>query len=317
MTVLVPLTLAHTPVARSDLWSAWRPDPLILGILVLTALLYRSGLAHLGARRRRLVRPAHVAAFAGALLALAIALASPLELAASSVFAAHMVQHLLLMLVVAPLLVCGRPVLVLGRAMPLRGRRLFVRVRAHPSVRSARDALFHPVSAWIIGVVVLWAWHLPALYEVALRHDALHALEHASLIATTALVWALALGRARRPLAIPAASGLLLATALQSGALGAVLALAQRPLYPIHASVAPSWGLTPLEDQQLAGGLMWVPPGIVYTVVIAALLAHWLGSLEVRDGEQAATVRGPSCGPAGWPSWSRSWPPRGGGPGGT
>ena len=294
MTVLVPMTLAHTPVARSDLWSSWRPDPLILGILVLTALLYGSGLAHLGLRRRQLVRPAHVAAFAGALLALAIALASPLELAASSVFAAHMVQHLLLMLVVAPLLVCGRPVLVLGRAMPLRGRRLFVRVRARPSVRSARAVLFHPVSAWVIGVVVLWAWHLPALYEVALRRDGLHALEHATLIATAALVWALALGRTRRPLAVPAASGLLLATALQSGTLGAVLALAQRPLYPIHAAVAPSWGLTPLEDQQLAGGLMWVPPGIVYTVVIAALLAHWLGSLEVRDREQAATVKGPS-----------------------
>jgi putative membrane protein len=294
MTVLVPMTLAHTPVARSDLWSSWRPDPLILGILVLTALLYGSGLAHRGAQRRQLVRPAHVAAFAGALLVLAIALASPLELAASSVFAAHMVQHLLLMLVVAPLLVCGRPVLVLGRAMPLRGRRLFLRVRARPSVRSARAVLFHPVSAWVIGVVVLWAWHLPTLYEVALRRDGLHALEHATLIATAALVWALALGRTRRSLAIPAASGLLLATALQSGALGAVLALAQRPLYPIHAAVAPSWGLTPLEDQQLAGGLMWVPPGIVYTVVIAALLAHWLGSLEVRDREQAATVRGPS-----------------------
>jgi putative membrane protein len=294
MTVLVALTLAHTPVARSDLWSSWRPDPLILGILVLTSLLYGSGLAHLGARRRRLVRPAHVAAFGSALLALAIALASPLDLAASSVFAAHMIQHLLLMLVVAPLLVCGRPVLVLGRTMPLRGRRLFVRVRAHPSTRAARDALFHPVSAWVIGVTALWAWHLPALYEAALRHDALHAVEHASLIATAALVWALALGRVRRPLAIPAASALLLATALQSGALGAVLALAQRPLYPIHASVAPSWGLTPLEDQQLAGGLMWVPPGIVYVVVIAALLAHWLGSLEVRDREQAAPVRGPS-----------------------
>jgi cytochrome c oxidase assembly factor CtaG len=294
MTVLVPLTLAHTPVARSDLWSAWRPDPLILGILALTALLYRSGLAHLGARRRQLVRPVHVAAFAGALLALAIALASPLDLAASSVFTAHMIQHLLLMLVVAPLLVYGRPVMVLGQAMPLRGRRLFVRVRARPSVRSARDALFHPVSAWVIAVVVLWAWHLPTLYEAALRRDALHALEHASLIATAALVWALALGRTRRSLAIPAASGLLLATALQSGALGAVLALAQRPLYSIHASVAPSWGLTPLEDQQLAGGLMWVPPGIVYTVVIAALMAHWLGSLDVPDGERAATVRGPS-----------------------
>jgi putative membrane protein len=294
MIVLVPMTLAHAPVARSELWSSWRPDPLILAILVMTALLYRSGLAHLGRRRRQLVRPVHVAAFAGALLALAVALASPLELAASSVFTAHMVQHLLLMLVVAPLLVYGRPVVVLGQAMPLRGRRMFVRFRAHRFVRSARDALFHPVSAWAIAVVVLWAWHLPALYEAALRRDALHVLEHASLIATSALVWALALGRARPSLAIPAASGLLLATALQSGALGAVLALAQRPLYPIHASVAPSWGLTPLEDQQLAGGLMWVPPGIVYVVVIAGLLARWLGSFEAPDGEPVATARGSS-----------------------
>jgi putative membrane protein len=294
MIVLVPMTLAHAPVARSELWSSWRPDPLILAILVLTALLYRSGLAHLGRRRRQLVRPVHVAAFAGALLALAVALASPLELAASSVFTAHMVQHLLLMLVVAPLLVCGRPVVVLGQAMPLRGRRMIVRFRAHRFVRSARDALLYPVSAWAIAVVVLWAWHLPALYEAALRRDALHVLEHASLIATSVLVWALALGRARRSLAIPAASGLLLATALQSGALGAVLALAQRPLYPIHASVAPSWGLTPLEDQQLAGGLMWVPPGIVYVVVIAGLLARWLGSFEAPDGEPVATARGSS-----------------------
>jgi cytochrome c oxidase assembly factor CtaG len=294
MTAIVPLTLAHAPVARADLWSSWRPDPLILGILALTALLYRSGLAHLGPRRRQLVRPVNVVAFAGALMVLAIALASPLELAASSVFAGHMVQHLLLMLVVAPLLVCGRPVVVLGQAVPLRGRRLFARARVRPPVRAARDALLHPVSVGAIGAVVLWAWHLPALYEAALRHDALHAVEHASLIATSALIWAVALGRARRSLAVPAASALLFATALQSGALGAVLALAQRPLYPIHASVAPSWGLTPLEDQQLAGGLMWVPPGIVYVVVIAALLAHWLGSFEAPDGEPVAAARGSS-----------------------
>jgi putative membrane protein len=294
MTAIIPITLAHAPVARSEVWSAWRPDPLILGMLALTALLYRSGLARLGPRRRQMVRPANVVAFAGALLLLAIALASPLELAASSVFAAHMVQHLLLMLVVAPLLVCGRPVVVLGQAVPLRGRRLLVRTRARRRVRAAIDALFHPVSAWAIGAIVLWAWHLPTLYEAALRRDALHALEHACLVATSALVWALALGRTRRSLAIPAASGLLLATAMQSGALGALLALAQRPLYPIHAPIAPSWGLTPLEDQQLAGGLMWVPPGIVYVVVIAALLTHWLGSLGMPDGEPAATARGSS-----------------------
>jgi putative membrane protein len=294
MTAITPMMLAHAPVARSDLWSAWRPDPVILGTLALTAVLYGSGLAHLGTRRRQMVRPVNVVAFAGALLGLAIALASPLELAASSVFAAHMVQHLLLLLAVAPLLVCGRPVVVLGQAVPLRGRRVFVRARTRPSVRAAMDGLFHPVSVWAMGAVVLWAWHLPALYETALRHDALHALEHASLIATSALVWAVALGRTRRSLAVPAASGLLLATAMQSGALGAVLALAQRPLYPIHASVAPSWGLSPLEDQQLAGGLMWVPPGIVYVVVIAGLLAHWLGSLEVPDAKPAATGTGSS-----------------------
>jgi putative membrane protein len=294
MTAITPMTLGHAPVARSELWSAWHPEPLILGLLALTAVLYGWGLAHLGARRRQMVRPANVVAFAGALLVLAVALASPLEVAASSVFAAHMVQHLLLMLVVAPLLVCGRPVVALSQAFPLRGRRLLIRVRTYRSVRASIDALFHPVSIWVVGAVVLWAWHLPTLYEAALRSDSLHSLEHASLIATSAFVWAVALGRARRSLAAPAASGLLFATALQSGALGAVLALAQRPLYPIHAAVAPSWGLTPLEDQQLAGGLMWVPPGLIYLVVIAALLARWLGSLEIPDGEPASTARGSS-----------------------
>jgi putative membrane protein len=294
MTAITPMTLGHAPVAPSELWSAWHPEPLILGLLALAAVLYGRGRAHLGARRRQMVRPANVVAFAGALLVLAVALASPLEVAAYSVFAAHMVQHLLLMLVVAPLLVCGRPVVVLSQAFPLRGRRLLIRVRTYRSVRAGIDALFHPVSIWVVGAVVLWAWHLPTLYEAALRSEALHALEHASLIATSAFVWAVALGRARRSLAAPAASGLLFATALQSGALGAVLALAQRPLYPIHAAVAPSWGLTPLEDQQLAGGLMWVPPGLIYLVVIAALLARWLGSLEIPDGEPASTARGSS-----------------------
>jgi len=291
MTAITTMTLAHDPVTRSELWSAWHPELLILAMLALTALLYRSGLAHLTKRRRRLVGPTNVAAFSGALVAFAVALASPLEVAASSLFAAHMVQHLLLMLVAAPLLVCGRPVVVLMQAVPRRGRRPLYLFRARRSVRAAMDALSHPVAVWGVGAVVLWAWHLPTLYEAALRSDAVHALEHASLVAASALVWAVALGRTRRSLAIPAAAGLLFATSLQSGALGALLALAQRPLYPIHAAVAPSWGLTPLEDQQLAGGLMWVPPGMVYLVVIAALLVRWLGSLDIPNGEPAATAR--------------------------
>jgi len=291
---MTAMTLAHDPVARSELWSAWHPEPLILGMLAVTALLYSRGLGQLRARRRHTVGPANVVAFAGALLALAIALASPLEVAASSLFAAHMVQHLLLMLVASPLLVYGRPVVVLTHALPRRGRRLLYRVGTRRPLAAAMDVLLHPGAVWAVGAVVLWAWHLPTVYEAALGNDALHALEHASLVATSALAWALALGRARRPLVIPVAAGLLFATALQSGALGAVLALARQPLYPVHASVAPSWGLTPLEDQQLAGGLMWVPPGLIYLVVIATLLTRWFGSLEIPDGEPATTARGSS-----------------------
>jgi cytochrome c oxidase assembly factor CtaG len=157
-------------------------------------------------------------------------------------------------------------------------------------------SLSHPAVVWAVGAMVLWAWHLPTLYEVALSHDSLHALEHVSLVASSALVWALALGRGPRSLATPAAVMVLFATALQSGALGAVLALARTPLYPIHASAAPLWGLTPLEDQQLAGVLMWVPPGLVYVTVMAGLLVRWFASLDISAHEPAgaAGARGPS-----------------------
>jgi putative membrane protein len=289
------MTLAHEAVAPSELWSSWHPEPLILATLALTALLYRQGLAHQRAWRRPAARPAEVVAFAGGLLALAVALASPLEGAASSLFAAHMAQHLLLMMVAAPLLVLGRPVVVLSQALPRRWRRV-LRARARRRVRMTAHSLSHPAVVWAVGATVLWAWHLPTLYEVALSHDALHALEHVSLVASSALVWALALGRGPRSLATPAAVMVLFATALQSGALGAVLALARTPLYPIHAPAAPLWGLTPLEDQQLAGVLMWVPPGLVYVTVMAGLLVRWFASLDISAHEPAgaAGARGPS-----------------------
>jgi putative membrane protein len=286
------MMLAHDAVAPSELWSSWHPEPLILATLALTALLYHQGLAHQRAWRRPAARTAEVVAFSGGLLALAVALASPLEGAASSLFAAHMAQHLLLMMVAAPLLVLGRPVVVLSQAVPRRWRRV-VRARTRRRVRVTAHSLSHPAVVWAVGVMVLWAWHLPTLYEVALSHDSLHALEHVSLVASSALVWALALGRGPRSLATPAAVMVLFATALQSGALGAVLALARTPLYPIHAPAAPLWGLTPLEDQQLAGVLMWVPPGLVYVTVMAGLLVRWFASVDIRAHEPAG-ARGPS-----------------------
>lgn len=225
------------------------------------------------------VRRVHVAAFAAALLVLAAALTSPLETAASSLFTAHMVQHLLLIVVAAPLLVVGRPGLVATAGLPAPPRRLLRRTRARPRVRRALDVAWHPVAVWGIGAGVLWAWHLPGPYEAAVTHDAVHALEHVTLVAVAALLWAAVLGRGRRSLTVPVAAVLLFASSLQSTALGAVLAFAQAPLYAIHEPIAPQWGLTPLQDQQIAGGLMWVPPGIVYMAVIATLLARWFTNL--------------------------------------
>lgn len=277
MTVTVTLAVvAHAPVAPSELWSSWRPDPLVVAALLLAAVLYRQGLVNLRARARPGPSRRQVAAFAGGLIALAVALASPLDGAAASLFAAHMVQHLVLMMVAAPLLVAGRPVLVVGAALPTAGRRRMRRVAAWHAAR----ALVHPVAVWVLGTVVLWAWHLPALYDAAVRTDAVHAAEHLTLLGVAVLLWAAVLDRGPRPLAAPAAVGLLFATMLQSSGLGAVLTLAGSPLYSVHEATTSAWNLTPLEDQQLAGALMWVPPGVVYLAVMAGLLVRWLGSLD-------------------------------------
>jgi putative membrane protein len=278
----IPAVLGHHPVARSELWAAWHPDPLIIGGLALTLVLYHHGLARLASRSRR--RPSRwaVVAFDCGVAALALALASPLDAAAASIFSAHMVQHLVLLTVAAPLLVCGRPELVLTSALPAGPRRRLRRGAARPVVRRAGTSLSHPIVAWVLATVTLWAWHHPTLYEAAVNHDLVHAAEHVTLLGTAALVWAVALGRVRRRLAVPAAALVLVATALQGSAFGAGLTLARAPLYAVHTAMAPRWGLTPLEDQQLAGALMWVPPGLVYTGVAAALLARWFNTLDAR-----------------------------------
>jgi cytochrome c oxidase assembly factor CtaG len=274
------MMLAHHAVAPSQLWTAWRPDPLVVAAVALAAIGYRRGLVALRTRARPSPRPRDVAAFSAGLAAVALALASPLEGAAGALFSAHMLQHLLLVLVAAPLLAAGRPALAIGAAVPTSARRAWRRLLARSRARRATDLLLHPVVVWALGTVTVWAWHLPVLYDAAVRHDLLHAVEHATLLGTALLLWTVVWGRGPRPAAAPTAVGLLFATALASAALGAVLTLAGAPLYDVHATTTAAWGLSPLEDQQLAGATMWVPAGLVYLAVMAGLLASWLSSLD-------------------------------------
>lgn len=183
---------------------------------------------------------------------------SPLEETATELFSAHMVQHLILLLVIPPLILRGWP----GR-IPL------------PSL------LVLPLVVWVLQAVAMWGWHLPVLYDAAIDNDLLHMLEHGSFLLTGLLFWGVVMGRLGGADRLPRVA-LVFGTALQSGALGAVLAFASAPLYRSHLGTTARWGLTPLEDQQLAGGIMWVPPGVIYLIVILILLAGWLRSMDAE-----------------------------------
>lgn len=159
-------------------------------------------------------------------------------------FAIHMLQHVSFVMIVAPLVAFATPAWL------------------HPRARWSTSA----VSVVLLHTIALWAWHLPVLYDAALHNAALHLVEHLSFVGTAWLFWLLVI-REGDHLARAAA---VFAVGLQSAALGALLTFASEPLYG-HAGVA-RWDLTALEDQQLAGGIMWVPPGIVYLAVTLLLV---------------------------------------------
>jgi putative membrane protein len=229
-------------------------------------------------------------------VAIAVALGPPLHGAAEELFAAHMVQHLVLVAVAAPLLAAGLPGAVLLVRLPPTARRSIGRWlrRAQRLVPLARPHIAGLVGVWLLHVVILWSWHAPALYEAALRRPALHALEHASLLLSATAFWAMVL-RPRDHRAAGAAGALLylFAGAGQSTALGALLTLAAEPSYPRHAPTAARWGLTPLEDQHLAGLIMWVLGGVGYLVaalvVLARVLRHERG---LPDAQAAQAMHG-------------------------
>lgn len=280
--------LAHdgAPVPESASWRAWSADPLVLGALALLTWGYLCGLFAMWRRRggRQAVPPARVAAFGAGVLAVVVAVLSPLDGLAEALFALHMIQHLLLVLVAAPLFVLAEPLVVLLWALPARGRlRLGRWWRGARAVPTAWRAVSHPVSAVLLHAVAIWAWHAPALYDAAVASRALHVTEHVCLLATGVLFWwtVVHAGALRGPGHGAAIMGVFV-TATHGGALGALLTFAESPWYAAHRTTAPAWGLTPLEDQQLAGLIMWAPASLVYVGAGVALFVAWLREAERR-----------------------------------
>ena len=293
MTGLLLLHAADGAIATpSDIWSHWGGDGGTLISIVLLAALYGLGLSRLwrSAGRGHGVSVMQVAAFYASILTLLVALCSPIDAVADVLFSAHMLQHVLLITVAAPLAVLGAPLLPLLWALPRAFRVPAARRWNAVGMRSVGASITRPLPAWGLHTLALWAWHLPGPYSAALSNDWLHALEHMSFFLTAMLMWWTAFRPLRGHGGIGGSLVVLAGTLAQSGALGAILTFSGTPWYTAQSLGAAAWHLTPLEDQQLAGLVMWIPAGFVYLAAILAVMRRIFDSPERSHRSVAKTV---------------------------
>jgi putative membrane protein len=286
--------LPGAPLTPGEWWRAWTPEPAVLLALALLATAYYRGLRRLWRAGPRAMTGRQVVAFAAGLATVVLALVSPLDTLAGALFAGHMAQHMLLIMVAAPLLVLGAPGLPLLLVLPPAWRRRLVRIGRHPLATAGWRLLSYPAVAWAVHVGALWLWHLPGPYQAALASDLVHAAEHGSFLGTAMLFWWVVLAADRRRRLAPGFAALyLFAAALQGSALGALLVLSPAPLYPLQAIGSASFGLSPLADQQVAGLVMWIPADLVYLGSAATLFMRWLLSLEGAAPRHDENLRPP------------------------
>ena len=279
---------------------AWPTEPWLLATLLFTACLYYRGSRRTalraipGGRRRRPDRLWRALAFYSALVTLLVALGS-LDRLADTSFAAHMLQHTLLMLLAAPLLVVAAPWSALWRPFPLGFRRVVaqavVRGRAFAPLRRVAHWIALPIPAWLLFNGDLAAWHVPAAYDLTLRSPSVHYIEHTTFIVLGVLFWAQTIDSPpfRTRLDYLGRAVFASAGAVASWLLAVVLAIASTPLYPAYAALQHRpGGISALTDQQLAAGVMWGPGSIPYAILVFWALYRWLDNEESPRRRRAA-----------------------------
>lgn len=268
--------LAHAAATPGHWWTL---DPWVWLPMAAMSACYLRGIIILR-RKTRKISAAHMmasASFLAGLTALALALLWPLDAMSNVSFAAHMAQHMMLIVVAAPLMVLGRPGIPLLIGLPRLCREWATRQRL---LRKFYAMLLQPGRAFALHGIMIWVWHAPYLYDWALQSRTMHSIEHVAFLGSAFLFWQ-AMLRSDTPARTRAGYGMAslytLATLMHTGMLGALLTFAPRLLYPIrhHASDAL---LPPMDDQQLAGLLMWVPGGLCYLVAGLAFAYAWLAS---------------------------------------
>jgi cytochrome c oxidase assembly factor CtaG len=262
----------------------WTFEPVTVALLLASLGIYATGVLRLWdhAGGGRGLSTWRVASFAAGVLAIAVALLSPVDWLAEQLFSAHMVQHELLMLVGAPLLVFGQPLLAAVWALPASWRERAGRSAKHRLVARTWATGTSAGTAFVLQLLALWLWHIPGPYQAALANSGIHALQHLCFLLTASLFWwAMMRGRF-------AGSGygfsvaFVFLTAMHSSVLGALLTFAPSVLYPVYEAPGVRWQIDPLADQQLAGLIMWIPFGVLFIAFGLGLFAAWLGESERR-----------------------------------
>jgi cytochrome c oxidase assembly factor CtaG len=279
--VYSPAALAHG-VPSSGLNAladeeTWTFDLKVTLPLAISMLIYATGVVrlwnHAGVNKG--VRKWQVRCFAFGWAFLALALVAPLHWLGEQLFVAHMVEHEVLMTVSAPLIVIARPYGAMMWGLPFTWRSRLGHALQNTAFLEIWSFLVDPPVATALHAVAIWAWHIPGLFDAALQNSWVHWAQHLSFFLTALLFWRALLGASLRVEAEGMAVVYLFITALHCSLLGVLITLARRPLYPSQASSA-IWGLTPLQDQQAAGLVMWIPPGIVYAAAALFAVARWI-----------------------------------------
>ena len=283
--------LAHGPVPAgpptfATLALDWHAEPLVAIPLLALALGWLWLVRRIARQHPDSPVPAiRTAAFFGGLVAIAIALMSGIERYDTTLFSVHMVQHIMLLLVAAPLLALAAPITQLLRAASpgVRSRLLLPVLHSTPVA-----VLANPVVAWLTFGLVLWVSHFSPLFDLALESPGVHELEHAAYLAAALLFWwpVVGLDPAPRRMGYPARLLYLLSQIPLNAFLGMAILFAEDPLYPHYATLGSPYGITPLADQQLAGGIMWFAGDVAFICAILGLIAAWMRH-EQRDAPAA------------------------------
>jgi cytochrome c oxidase assembly factor CtaG len=263
-------------------------EPSVLVPVVVAAALYLRGWGTLSRRMPERFGPRQAIAFLAGLGIVLLASSALFDVLGHQFLWAHMIQHLLLMVVAPPLLWMGAPVAPILLGLPRTVRGAVARGLAWRPIRWLSGLLTHPAVSWIAFVVAFWGWHVPALYELALESDAWHHVEHLCFLGAALLFWRSVIlpWPARSPWPRWTMIPYLVLADLQNSVLAAIFTFGDRVIYPAYATIGRTGEGSALEDQALAGVIMWVPGSVLFFVPVLWLVVTTL--LPPRRSEHRA-----------------------------